>query len=469
MPARILVVDDIPVNVKLLEAKLTAEYFDVITAPDGPSALQIVEAEMPDLILLDVMMPGMDGFEVCERLKANPKTRHIPVVMVTALNDVSDRVRGLKAGADDFLSKPVNDVALFARVRSLARLKVMMDELRMRQATVGGDELIDDPLADEAALADARVLVAVSSDFAAGKLTNCLAEAGWRIDRAHDGAEGLELGRQHSYDLIIAGLDLDGADGLRLCSQFRSQEETRHVPILLVIEETDLAQLAKGLDLGVTDYLIKPIDRNELLARSRTQVRRLRYHKQLREMLESSVSMAYIDPLTGVYNRRYMTSLLDRKIMEVGGAASPVSVMLFDLDHFKKVNDTYGHAAGDAVLRGVATRVKDSLRESDMVARYGGEEFVIVMPAAPPDTARSVAERICRCIAERPFEIPGHEDPLTVTVSIGVATARGTTSEAEELLAEADDALYQAKRSGRNRVVTADESAEPPRAQAVGG
>jgi two-component system cell cycle response regulator len=164
-----------------------------------------------------------------------------------------------------------------------------------------------------------------------------------------------------------------------------------------------------------------------------------------------------------------MTSLLDRKIMDVGGAASPVSVMLFDLDHFKKVNDTYGHAAGDAVLRGVATRVKDSLRESDMVARYGGEEFVIVMPAAPPDTARSVAERICRCIAEQPFEIPGHEDPLTVTVSIGVATARGTTSEAEELLAEADDALYQAKRSGRNRVVTADVSAEPPRAQAVGG
>src|SRR3546814_2951801 len=132
MTARILVVDDIPANVKLLEVKLTAEYFDVVTASDGPSALDRAHSDAPDLILADVMMPGMDGFELCRRLKADPETSHIPLVMVTALSDVSDRVRGLEAGADDFLTKPVNDIALFARVRSLARLKQMMDELRLR-------------------------------------------------------------------------------------------------------------------------------------------------------------------------------------------------------------------------------------------------------------------------------------------------------------------------------------------------
>src|ERR1700748_625927 len=143
MTARVLVVDDILSNVKLLEAKLTAEYFEVVTAFNGLEALQRVEEYEPDIILLDVMMPGMDGFEVARRIKSNPKTEHVPVVMVTALDQPSDRVAGLDAGADDFLTKPVDDSALFARVRSLVRLKMMTDELRMRESTGQGMGLID--------------------------------------------------------------------------------------------------------------------------------------------------------------------------------------------------------------------------------------------------------------------------------------------------------------------------------------
>ena len=135
MTARVLVVDDVPANVKLLEARLSAEYFDVSTAYNGAEALTIAERAECDIILLDVMMPDMDGFEVCRRLKANPVTHHIPVVMVTALDQPSDRIRGLEAGADDFLTKPVTDVALISRVRSLARLKMVTDELRMRAWT----------------------------------------------------------------------------------------------------------------------------------------------------------------------------------------------------------------------------------------------------------------------------------------------------------------------------------------------
>ena len=135
MSARVLVVDDVAVNVRLLEAKLFTEYYDVLTAFDGPSALESVRNDSPDIVLLDVLMPGMDGFEVCQAIKSDPETAHIPVVMVTALDEISDRVRGLEAGADDFLTKPVNDIALFSRIRSLVRLKHAIDELRAREAT----------------------------------------------------------------------------------------------------------------------------------------------------------------------------------------------------------------------------------------------------------------------------------------------------------------------------------------------
>src|SRR3954452_2726285 len=178
MTARILVVDDIPSNVKLLEARLSAEYFDVVTATSGAEALAICERAECDVVLLDVMMPDMDGFEVCRRLKSNPKTHHIPVVMVTALDQPSDRVTGLESGADDFLTKPVSDVALIARVRSLSRLKLMTDELRMRAVT-SRDIGIESP--EREAIADTglggRVLVVDDRAASAERLAGMLARA----------------------------------------------------------------------------------------------------------------------------------------------------------------------------------------------------------------------------------------------------------------------------------------------------
>lgn len=457
MTARILVVDDTPANLRLLEAKLTAEYFEVVTATDGPSALEMATSNAPDLILLDVMMPGLDGFEVARRLKAEANTRHIPIVMVTALTDTADRVRGLEAGADDFLSKPVNDVALFARVRSLTRLKVMMDELRIRHMATGRFQLAGkDPYGDDGEAVTGKVLVVDNAAQTFGLVRDYLTEAGHEVEQAAAGAEALKHGQLGEFDLIIVALRLPGEDSLRLCSQLRSQEETRHVPILMILDEGDLQQLAKGLDIGVTDYLVRPVDKNELRARTLTQIRRRRYHDRLRSMLQSSVSLAYTDTLTGVYNRRYMDDHLERKIAEIAKSAKPVSVMIFDLDHFKKVNDTYGHACGDRVLKGVAERVSTSIRDVDLVARYGGEEFVVIMPSTPAEVALTVAERLCLRLAEQPFAIPGLVDGLPVSASIGVATTTDPSETVEGLLARADAALYAAKEGGRNRVRAAD-------------
>ena len=190
MSGRVLVVDDVEANVKLLEAKLSSEYFEVLSAYDGRTALQIAGAELPDVILLDVMMPRMDGFEACRQLKANPRTADIPVVMVTALSDVANRVRGLEAGADDFLTKPGNDIALFARVRSLVRLKRMMEELRVRESICGrfGDR--DAPAAEDAG--PARILIVDDDEFAARNERNLLPIAN-SVANASSCAEALLL------------------------------------------------------------------------------------------------------------------------------------------------------------------------------------------------------------------------------------------------------------------------------------
>ena len=467
MTARILVVDDLAPNVRVLEAKLSAEYFDVISANSGPEGIKKAESEVPDLIILDVMMPGMDGFETCRQLRQNPRTRHIPVVMLTALTEVQDRVRGLEAGADDFLSKPVNDVALFARVRSLIRLKMLMDELRTRRLTHGLDETLEAP--DAVDNEAGRILLVEAQEHSAKRLKSYLEGAGHLIEVADNSEEAIAKARCEDFDLAITAIDLGGEDGLRLCGQFRSHEPTRQLPLLLTLEDDDLPRLAKGLDLGVTDYVVKPIDRNELAARVRTQIRRRRYHDQLRAMVETSVSMAFVDPLTGAYNRRYMMAHLERKIAELAtNGGKPLSVMMLDVDHFKRINDTYGHAAGDEVLKEIVRRINTSTRNLDLLARFGGEEFALIMPDTSEENALAIGERLRLQIGDDSFDVPNSSEAMKVTISIGITSTTDAEQDSGELLAKADAALYAAKQTGRNRAVQASTIETPPPLAASG-
>src|ERR687893_1782646 len=213
MPARILVVDDIFPNVKLLETKLAAEYFDVLTVANGPDALAVCEQGLCDIVLLDVMMPGMDGFEVCRRIKSAPATAHLPVVMVTALDQPSDRLKGLDAGADDFLTKPVDDTALLARVRSLVRLKSLTDELRTRAMT-SRDYGIGDPLA--AAVAEtgqnAHVLIVDDRASSSERLSAALSHY-HRVEVEGDPHQALIRAAEGAFDVVVVSLSIDGYDG----------------------------------------------------------------------------------------------------------------------------------------------------------------------------------------------------------------------------------------------------------------
>jgi two-component system, cell cycle response regulator len=453
MSARVLVVDDVIGNVKLMEARLTAEYFDVVTAMSGAEALAICDRAQCDIVLLDVMMPGMDGFEVCRRLKTNPKTHHIPVIMVTSLDQPSDRVRGLEAGADDFLTKPVSDIALIARVRSLVRLKMMTDELRMRAVT--SKEIgIQDPAPQELAEAgrNGKLLVVDDRRSSHERIAQALADE-HAVDIETNPHDALFHAADGGYDLIMVSLDLNGFDGLRLCSQVRSLERTRNLPILVVVEAEDNMRLLRGLEIGVNDYLVRPIDKNEMAARVRTQIRKKRYGDRLRDNLQLSMELAITDALTSLYNRRYMESHLGTLIEEAAARGKPLSLLLLDVDHFKSINDGFGHDAGDDVLREFAVRVRKSIRGIDLACRYGGEEFVVVMPETDMAVAALVAERIRRRIAGEPFPIQKGAAAVEVTISIGIAALGSAEDHADALLKRADQALYRAKRDGRNRVV----------------
>ncbi|MBI1210808.1 MAG: PleD family two-component system response regulator [Alphaproteobacteria bacterium] len=453
MTARVLVVDDIPANVKLLEAKLGAEYFDVVTAGSGPEALRKVEEEKPDIILLDVMMPGMDGFEVCQRIKQNPATAHLPVIMVTALDQVSDRVQGLESGADDFLTKPVNDVALFARVRSLVRLKTMVDELRLRQATGESMGLAEE---NENAFIEnpgrGRILVVEDREQSALRIAETLSRD-HDVEVVGDVNEALVRAKGGDYDLVIPSLSLDRQDGLRFCATLRSLDATRQTPLLVIVDEGDMKRLVRALDIGVNDYLMRPVERSELVARVRTQLRRKRYADRLRHSLQLSLEMAITDQLTGLFNRRYMSRHLNTLISNAGSTGKPVSFLILDIDFFKKINDTYGHDVGDDVLREFANRVSHNVRGIDLACRYGGEEFVVVMPDTDMTFAYMVAERLRQSVADIPFNISVPPGQIAVTISIGVTASEGAADTAEALLRRADQALYRAKRDGRNRVV----------------
>jgi len=448
--ARILVIDDIDANVRLLEAKLTADYYEVLTATDGVTGLAIAASEQPDIILLDVMMPGMDGFQVCKRLKEDPATRHIPVVLVTALDGRSDRIAGLDAGADEFLTKPIEDIMLFARVRSLTRLKVVLDELRERESS-GRRVGVISTAANRLAGSGGRVLIVDDNERQAQRLAAELAVEHRPViegdlDKALLTARG-------PVDLVILNTTARNFDGLRFAAQLRSHESTRNLTILALIDPDDRSRAIKALDIGVNDVLARPIDPEELAARVRTQIKRKRYTDLLRSNLDQSLEAAVTDPLTGLHNRRYMSGQLDALVARAVRDGRPVSALLLDIDHFKKINDSFGHDAGDEVLREFAVRLASNVRAVDLPCRFGGEEFVVVMPETAIEDAERIAERIRLHVAGAPFRVSNGREVLSVTISIGVATTIGAGDTPEHLLKRADEALYEAKASGRNRVI----------------
>jgi two-component system cell cycle response regulator len=440
--ARILIVDDEPGVVEAFAEQLRSAGYDCLRAAGGFAALQAAQDESPDLILLDVLMPGLDGFEVARRLKGNLKTAGIPIILVTALNEVEDKVKGLAAGADEFLGKPVDSAELEVRIKSMLQLTHFQEQLAQRLAAerqVAGAESRQ----ERSAPAGPRVLVA------AGAAAQRIAEqSGCRLLRASGAEQVRELAG--GADLVLLDTRLADGDGYEACRRLKFASPG--VPVALVGPAEEVSDRIRAIEAGADDILSAGMDDREMSVRLQHLLRRRDQLRQLESQYRSALSAATSDGLTGLFNHTYFKRFLAMEVKRSLRQGHPTALAMLDIDDFKACNDSLGHLAGDLVLGEIGLLLRQSIREIDLAARYGGEEFVLVLPYTDAGGARVAAERLRSRVEAHPFLQNAAPRATRVTVSIGVAVCPADAGSAEDLIRRSDQMLYQAKREGKNRV-----------------
>ena len=410
-----------------------------------------------------VPAPSMSAVALCRRLRGNPATASVPIIVTTRRDATEARLALLEAGADEVLLKPLDERFLLARIRSLLRARDEMAELRLRESTSRVLGFAEGPV--ELAVPGRVVLVAPEA-ATGGRL--CRALERHLSDRLTVMApaeilSGAQTDEAPDVFVVDASAPESAQHTLSILPELRARAESRHAAIIVLNAPEAAASAILALDLGANDVAPAPGDPAELSLRVRKQIRWKQGRDRLRQTVRDGLHAAITDPLTGLYNRRYAMPHLARIVEAARESGRRFAVLLADLDHFKAVNDTYGHAGGDAVLVETARRLRENLRGMDLVARIGGEEFLMAIPDTGLEEARIVAERLCGIMRERPIALPDGRS-VTVTMSMGLAMGctRGaagdagqgspeTTGEAEahRLMEAADQALYGAKAGGR--------------------
>ncbi|MGR3661298.1 MAG: diguanylate cyclase [Paracoccaceae bacterium] len=455
MTGRILIVDNVATNRIILKVKLASASYEVWQAESTDSLLHIAETRKPDLILMDTNLRDSDSFETCRQLKQNPETSAIPVVMMTDNYNRDIRLKALRAGADDVLAKPLEEQVLLARVRNMLRAHGLEEELLRRQGTAA-DFGFHEPSSNFNTKAQV-LLVSTNSKASYLWISDIRNKISAEVKIINQSRVLEQIGQaETSPDVIVLPAELDQETGcLTLIAELRSRSETRHSAIIVTRRSGDQDHSIASLDIGANDLLDENSHAEEVALRINTQLKRKIKADQLRATMEDGLRLAVTDPLTGLYNRRYAlphTARISAQSLERG---NPFAVMVLDLDRFKRINDTYGHAAGDAVLKEIANRLKNNLRSVDLICRIGGEEFLVVMPDTDLQAARMTAERL-RCVTEAdPVTVSAEIGDIPVTLSIGVSIGglQGQTEiPVQKVVDRADRALMGAKIHGRNQV-----------------
>jgi two-component system cell cycle response regulator len=448
--SKILVVDDEPLNVKLLTAMIPPEEYETASAFSGEEALKIVRDFRPDLILLDIMMAGLNGYELTRILKSNTESSDIPIVLITAFSGSEYELKGLEAGADEFLNKPVNKTELLTRAKSLIRLRQYKEQIKSRTCSINSVTSKNDEkdCLDNEDLNLPTILIVEDNKIDAKLLQRYLHGEPYQIKFANDGEKAISRSQQERIDVILLDLLLPGKSGFEVCSTLKEKENTQNIQIVAITGLSDLESKLKGIELGVDDYLIKPVNIHILRTRVKSLVKKKALLDRLCDKYEMAVHSAITDKLTGLYNRRYFDHFLDFEVKRSSRQNASLALLMMDIDNFKKINDTLGHLYGDKILNKLGDITRSIIRETDLAARYGGEEFAIVMSNTGLEEAIEIAERMRKAINACDFGIK----KLPTTVSIGIALYPLDSTSLQDLLSNADRALYKAKHEGKNRV-----------------
>lgn len=458
MARRVLIADDVATNRIILKVKLAAARYVVDQAESVAALLELVREEVPDLIIAGIDLPGGGIKAICAGLKANPDLAPdlamIPVVAVLAAENRSRRLTAFAAGADDVLCKPLDEVALLALVRNLIRTRVTAGELTQKQ-TIAREFGFGEGARGFAG--QARIaLIPQSREVGFAWRAGLVGQMSEHITLLSPSEALDNTSESNIPDVFVISANLGKArDGLHLVSELRSKLSTRHAVIVVHNPSGDSNLATMALDMGANAVLNGDFDGEELAIRLRQLTARKLEADALRSSLDQQLSLAMTDPLTGLYNRRYAQTYLSRLAKAAASQGQPFTLMVLDLDRFKRVNDRFGHAVGDEVLIEVAARLKASLREVDLVARLGGEEFLVALPDTGHADAARAAERLRRVIGDRPIRSTTRSVDVPVTLSIGVVvSSRGGVKPEliHQMLDRADRALYASKADGRNQI-----------------
>ena len=515
MPGRVVVIEDVATDRIVLKVKLSSACYDVVTVGDAAEGMRLIRGEAPCLVVLSAELggapeaaappgvapsalpapgpaaggmptvpawasasaipapgpgpvsgPGLSAVALCRRLRGNPATASVPIIVTTSGDATDMRLALLEAGADEVLRKPLDERFALARIRSLLRARDEMAELRLRESTsrvLGFAEAMP-----ELSPPGSVVLVVPEAGLGSRLRLSLLPHLADRLSVMSPSAILSDVQAEAATDVFI--VDASGPEEahgtLAILPELRARSESRHAAIIVLTAPDPQGTAILALDLGANDVVPVQGDPAELALRVRKQIRWKQGRDRLRQTVSDGLDAAFTDPLTGLYNRRYAMPHLARIVQSARETGRRFALLIADLDHFKAVNDTYGHAAGDAVLVETARRLRENLRGMDLVARIGGEEFLVAIPDTGLEEARIVADRLCGIMREQPIALPDGRS-ITVTMSMGLAMGgrrgapgglpgtlpeRGAAdgdAEAGFLMRAADQALYGAKSGGR--------------------
>ncbi|SFR34154.1 response regulator receiver modulated diguanylate cyclase [Yoonia tamlensis] len=460
MPGHILIIDEVATNRIVMKVKMSAAQFRVSACANHAEAQKLIVKQPPDLILIGLGDPALDLSAYCRALRDNPLTQNVTIIAIGVNDTTQARFAALDAGADDVLARPVNDALLLARIRSLLRVQSTHQELQLREGTSSALGF-EEPAAVFETPAHVALLSATQQPDSA--LLAALTHGLGHVVRTIDPDQALrdrKLQPPHALYVIDATTQMaTPARFFGLVSDLRARPDTRRSTQLIVVPDDAPDMAAMFLDLGADDIVATSAQASEIALRARRLIRRKRIQDRLRDTVRDGLQAAVTDPLTGLFNRRYVDPHLTRMTKQAQASGNAMAVMMVDIDHFKTINDTYGHAAGDLVLKQLAKRLKENIRAVDMVARVGGEEFLVALPGTTGPQAQTTAHRLLGLINRTPFDIGEAHPPLPVTISIGVAISREKATlkgdRVGTICAQADAALYAAKSAGRDRVAMA--------------